>query len=90
MKGTVAPGATFENAHELPNGTIRPGGKQVSNKSGGNGVKKKTPRAWMPAKMEAELKKADLEATMANRRILVIEGDGRRHFVKLAEYQARS
>lgn len=89
MKGTAAPGATFENAHELPNDTVRPGGKSVSNKGGGNGVKKKVPRAWMPAKMEAELKQADLEATMANRRILVIEADGRRHFMLLAEYQQR-
>jgi hypothetical protein len=90
MDGTVAPGATFENAHELPNSTARPGGKHVAHRSDGNGVKK--PRknggdtAWDHSKLKTEEGKASQAITEANKKILVITPHGRR-FVNLAEYR---
>jgi len=95
MEAIVAPGATFEHAHELPSSTVRPVTKSVGNKGGNNGAHggkgdswRCGDSAWEKSKVFADEKKDDLVTTQANKRILVVNtAQGTRKFVKLSEYR---
>ena len=76
----------YPDAHELPNKNRQwVNGRQKSSPSGNSHPKKKN-RMIIPGKMSAELQKISQQQTAANRRVLVLDGTGKRHWVRLADW----
>lgn len=82
----VVPGVQFPNAVELPNKNIRWVNGRNKSSPGGNSHPKKKNRMLIPGKMSAELQKISQQQTEANRTILVLDGTGKRHWVRLADW----
>lgn len=74
---------TYPNARELPCSRERPSNKQVGRKSGGNAGTRTRRHGYLPPARPAD-QKASQEATAANKRVLHIDGNGKRHFIKAA------
>lgn len=71
---------------------LHPGGKQQGSKSsvsGATGGKKHKATNGVAAIVRAELQKESREKTARNKKILIIDGRGKRRFILLSEYEAR-
>jgi hypothetical protein len=89
MKTLEVTGTSYPDAHELPVRTARPSAKrQKSNPGGNSGTNKKQSRVpKLTGKALLELQKADQEQTAVHKmRLLVV--NGKRRFVREADYQA--
>lgn len=76
----------FPHAHELPNKNrrwVNGTNKSSSSNSGGG---KHGDRMAIPGKMHAELQLAAQRQTEANRRMLVLNGTGKRRWVRIADW----
>lgn len=71
---------------------LHPGGKKQASKSsvsGSTGGKKHKATNGVAALVRAELQKTSREQTARNKKILIIDGHGKRRFILLSEYAAR-
>jgi hypothetical protein len=83
----VTAGVSYETARELPNDKVRPTGKSVGRKGGGNsGSQKKKERIVLPGKLKAELQATDREITEAHKMVLWLV-TGKRKLIRASEYE---
>lgn len=71
---------------------LHPGGKKQASKSsmsGSTGGKKHKATNGVAAIVRAEQQKESRARTALNKKILIIDARGKRHFILLSEYEAR-
>ena len=83
---SITPGVTYTTAVELPNKN-RQWTNGTHKSSSGNSTNKKKNTMLIPGKLLSEIQKASQEATRANQRVLVLDGTGRRHWMRLADWE---
>lgn len=87
---SITQGVTYPTAVELPSKKKRLVNGTHKSSSGNSGSGKHTHRITIPGKMHAELMIEAQRQTEANRKMLVLDGTGKRRWVRLADWEKKA